>query len=224
MAKNNKVTKKELELLLATAMAELQDAKMRMPLEKWRRRRLSLGCAKVYCLATPCLVLSCLALPCHAMPCHAMPCHALPCHVLSCLVLCLDLFCLVMFSVVKADKRRKMKALQERRKDRDLDTPHTNGDYTGHRRGSKAPPLKKRKQIRAQFLGDIKDDDFILGDLEDDVSVVSVCSVKDSIKDEDQADSPGLGRQSPEAKPANAGAECLTPILPLIPDPWNIFS
>jgi hypothetical protein len=28
MAKNNKVTKKELELLLATAMAELQDAKM----------------------------------------------------------------------------------------------------------------------------------------------------------------------------------------------------
>jgi hypothetical protein len=36
--------------------------------------------------------------------------------------------------------------------------------------------------------------------------------------------SPGLGRQSPEAKPANAGAECLTPVLPLLPDPWNIFS
>jgi hypothetical protein len=71
---------------------------------------------------------------------------------MSCLVLCLDLFSLVIFSVVKADKRRKMKALKERRKNHDLDTPHPNGDYTGHRRGSKAPPLKKRKRIRAQFL------------------------------------------------------------------------
>jgi hypothetical protein len=97
MAKNNKTTKKELELLLSNAMAELQDAKMAAIAAEDAAREVEATAAVAGMrkgllprYAVPCLVLSCHAMPCHAMPClfHALPCLAMTCLVLSCVLTC----------------------------------------------------------------------------------------------------------------------------------------